>query len=91
MRLPWRRSRGHEITCRQAVGLVTDYLEGNLARDDRARFEAHLAECASCAEHVKQIQVTVAVMGRVRDDDLDPLAREDLMHLYRRWRDSEPA
>ena len=38
-------------------------------------------------EHVKQIQVTIAVAGRVRDDDLDPLAREDLMDLYRRWRD----
>lgn len=91
MRLPWRRSRRRDITCRQAVALVTDYLEGNLAREDRSRFEAHLAECASCAEHLKQIQVTVAVMGRVRDEDLDPLAREDLMHLYRRWRDSEPA
>ena len=91
MRLPWRRSQRRDITCRQAVALVTDYLEGNLAREDRSRFEAHLAECASCAEHLKQIQVTVAVMGRVGDEDLDPLAREDLMHLYRRWRDSEPA
>jgi hypothetical protein len=24
--------------------------------------------------------------GQVRDDDLDPQAREDLMNLYRRWR-----
>lgn len=91
MRLPRRRSRGHDITCRQAVALVTDYLDGNLDRDDRSRFEAHLAECASCTEHVKQIRVTVAVMGRVRDEDLDPLAREDLMQLYRQWRDSDPA
>jgi hypothetical protein len=29
------------------------------------------------------------VTGRLREDDLDPLAREDLMTLYRRWR-SEP-
>ena len=84
----WRRRRpgGHDITCHQAVGLVTDYLDGALADEDRRKFEAHLAECDACAEHVKQIQVTVAVTGHVVEDDLDPLAREDLMNLYRRWR-----
>lgn len=91
MRLRRRRPDGHDVTCKQAVGLVTDYLDGALAPDERARFEAHLAVCDPCAEHVKQIEVAIAVAGRVRDDDLDPLAREDLMNLYRRWRDHETA
>ena len=82
---------GHDITCQQAVGLVTEYLEGSLVDDDRARFEAHLAECPHCTEHVRQIQVTVAVAGRASVDDLDPVAREDLMDLYRRWRDDDRA
>jgi hypothetical protein len=43
-----------------------------------------------CTEHLKQIRVTIAVAGEVRDDDLDPVAREDLMQLYRGWR-SDPA
>jgi hypothetical protein len=31
-----------------------------------------------------------AVTGRIREDDLAPRAREDLMDLYRRWqRDRE--
>ena len=87
-----RRSRhgslGHEITCRQAVAFVTEYLDDALSTPDRARFEAHLAECPSCNEYVKQIRVTVAVSGRVREEDLDPRARLDLMQLYRRWRES---
>lgn len=85
----WRRHRvnGHDLTCQQAVALVTAYLDGDLARDAEALFEAHLSECDMCSEHVKQIEVTIAVSGRVRDVDLDPLAREDLMDLYRRWRD----
>jgi anti-sigma factor RsiW len=82
---------GHDITCQQAVGLVTEYLEGTLVHDDRARFEAHLAECPHCTEHVRQIQVTVAVAGRVREEDLGSVAREDLMDLYRRWRDDDRA
>ena len=76
----------HDITCRQAVALMTDYLDDALGPDDQALMEAHLAECASCAEHLRQIRITVAVTGRIREEDLNPAAREDLMDLYRRWR-----
>lgn len=81
---------GHDINCAQAVSLVTAYLDGTLTQAERARFEAHLADCDNCTEHVKQIQVTVAAAGRVREDDLDPRVREDLMNLYRRWRGDRP-
>jgi anti-sigma factor RsiW len=81
----------HDITCRQAVALMTDYLDGALSQDDADLVEAHLGECDGCAEHLRQIRITVAVTGRIRADDLDPRAREDLMDLYRRWqRDREP-
>jgi anti-sigma factor RsiW len=84
----WRRRRpnGHDLTCRRAVALVTAYLDGDLRGDERRLFEAHLGECEMCTEHLNQIRATIAVAGRVRDEDLDPLAREDLMQLYRRWR-----
>ena len=91
MRLHWRRRPGgHDITCEQAVSLVTAYLDGALPRADRDRFEAHLGECDGCTEHLRQIEVTMLVTGEIRAEDLDPLAREDLMSLYRRWRDDLP-
>ena len=64
-----------------------DYLDDRLAKDDRARLETHLTECPLCTEHFKQIQVTVTAAGHVGDEDLDPQARDDLINLYRRWRD----
>lgn len=81
-----RRIDGHAITCREVVALVTTYLDGGLEKGEHELFEAHLAECEDCTQHVRQIQATVVLTGQVRDDDLDPQAREDLMNLYRRWR-----
>ena len=68
-----------------------DYLDGVLSPDDRALIEAHLGECEGCAEHLRQIRITVAVTGGIGEEDLDPAAREDLMEIYRRWRRDRPA
>jgi len=87
-RWPWARRRGgHDMTCREAVGLVTAYLDDVLTPREKERLERHLAECPHCREHLRQIETTIRVMGQVRDDDLDPAVREDLIDLFRRWRD----
>lgn len=87
LRRPWaRRSGGHDLTCREAVALVTAYLDGALGMREHDLLERHLDECPHCSEHLKQIEATILVAGEVRAEHLDPLAREDLMDLYRRWR-----
>jgi predicted anti-sigma-YlaC factor YlaD len=87
LRLPrFRKLNGHDITCRQAVALVTAYLDGELTRDRHALFEAHLDECEDCTEYFRQIRTTIALTGQLRDEDLDPTARDQLVTLYRRWR-----
>lgn len=86
MSTPGEGMGGHEITCEQAVALVTDYLENALSAGDRARFETHLTECPLCTEHFRQIRLSIAALGRVRVDDLGPQTRDDLLLLYRRWR-----
>ena len=59
----FRRRRA--LVCRQAVGLMTDYLDGVLSRRDRERLEAHLADCPHCTEYLAQIKL-VARHGRPR-------------------------
>ena len=78
----WRRKA---IVCRQAVDLVTAYLEEALSSRDRARFETHIAECPHCHEYLDQMRRTLAVMGRIEPDALDPATRTELVALYRRW------
>lgn len=59
------RSTATDLTCRELVELVTDYLEGALNVDERARFEAHLADCEACRDYVEQMRTTVRLTGRV--------------------------
>ncbi len=82
--MPLRRRRS--IVCRQAVELVTDYLEGALSEPDRARFELHLAACPHCTRYLDQMRATIAAAGRVDPDAVDPEVRDELVALYRRWR-----
>jgi anti-sigma factor RsiW len=84
VRWPGRRRRD-ALVCRQAVELVTAYLDGALAPADRARLERHLAGCPHCTAYVEQIRTTVTVLGRVPADAISDTARTDLVRLYRQW------
>jgi anti-sigma factor RsiW len=78
--------RRRALVCREAVTMVTDYLEEALSPRDRTRLEAHLAGCANCSEYLAQIQATIAAAGHVEPDDLAPEALDELVSLYRHWR-----
>jgi len=79
----WRR---RSLVCRQAVALMTDYLDGNLDARSRARLEQHLAACPHCSEYLAQLRVTVDALGRATPDALSDEALDELVGLYRRWR-----
>jgi anti-sigma factor RsiW len=86
-RLRFRPRR--DVVCREAVELVTDYLEDALPHAQRHRLEAHLAHCPDCPEYLAQIRAIVALAGQVTPDDLTPRMQEEFISLYRRWRDDE--
>jgi anti-sigma factor RsiW len=78
----WRR----DYVCRDAVALMTEYLEGSLSLRQRQRLERHLAACDGCDEYLRQMRVTIEVLGRVEPEDLDPEVREELVELFLRYR-----
>ncbi len=83
-----RRLRTAHLTCRELVELVTEYLEGSLSRDDRHRFEAHLARCAGCQAHVEQMRHTIETVGLIPPDSLSPEAERELADAFAGWRQS---
>ena len=75
-----------ELTCKELVELVTDYLEGALDADERARFEEHLAGCSKCRDYLEQMQQTIRTLGRLTEDAVPSPAREELLHMFRSWK-----
>jgi anti-sigma factor RsiW len=75
-----------ELTCREMVELVSDYLEGALPDPDRALFEQHLVLCDGCTAYLDQMRRTVALIGRLREDSLAAPVRDRLLVAFRAWK-----
>ena len=82
------RRRRNRVTCRRATELITDYLDGALSPPERARFEAHLAQCDGCTAYLDQMRATIAVVGRLDVESLPAELRDELVVLYRRFRNA---
>jgi predicted anti-sigma-YlaC factor YlaD len=75
-----------ELSCREVVELLGDYLEGTMASGDRLRLEEHLAECDGCAAYLEQLRVTMRLSGRLPEEAVSPEAMAPLLAAFRRWR-----
>jgi anti-sigma factor RsiW len=64
-----------ELTCRDFVDFLSDYVEGEIGGTDRECFEAHLVECPDCVTYLATFRETLR-LGRAwggEDGDV-PLA-----------------
>ena len=75
-----------QLSCQELVELVTDYLEGALAPEEAARFEAHIGRCTGCAAYLEQFRQTIVLAGRLTPESLPPEAERVLLDAFRGWR-----
>lgn len=75
-----------DLTCKQLVELVTEYLEESLPLRERERFERHLAVCPGCNTYLEQMRQTIRAMGELTEDSLEPETRDELLALFRNWK-----
>ena len=74
-----------ELSCKELVELVTDYLEGVLTASERRRFEEHLGECDGCVGYVESIRQAIRIVGRFDEGDLPPELERELAAAFRGW------
>ena len=75
-----------ELTCKELVEVVTDYLEGGMPVDQRLLFEEHLAFCCWCRTYVEQMRETIRLTGTLEEEDIGPEARDALLDIFRDWK-----
>ena len=75
-----------DLSCRELVELVTDYLEGALSPEDRGRFDEHLRVCDGCSAYLEQFRETIRLTGTLREDSIEPAARDALLEQFKDWK-----
>jgi predicted anti-sigma-YlaC factor YlaD len=79
-----------DLTCQELVELVTDYLEGSLSAQERARFDEHLAMCTGCRNYLAQMRRTISSLGQLSEESIPAQARDDLLGVFRNWKKARP-
>ena len=73
------------LSCHEVVELVTDYLEGALAPDLRARVEEHLAGCDGCTRYLEQMREMIRLTGMLTEEQIPDDQRSALLDAFRSW------
>ena len=69
-----------DLTCRDLAEFVADWVEGELEPTERARFDAHVAECPDCATYLRTYSDTIRLAKDAHADDPVPAdVPEDLV------------
>lgn len=74
------------LTCQELVELVTAYLEHALPAEEHRRFEEHLAVCPPCVRYVRQIKLTIELIGKADCDVPDDPDTQATLRLFQDWK-----
>jgi anti-sigma factor RsiW len=75
-----------ELSCKELVELLTEYLEGTLPPADRLRFDEHLAICPGCRVYLDQMRTTIRTLGQLREESIPSQTKEGLLRAFRDWK-----
>lgn len=70
------------ITCKEVHDFLMAYLDAELGDDERAKFEAHLAECPCCKNYLATYKQAVDLSAEAYEpcgDEPHPELPEDLI------------
>jgi predicted anti-sigma-YlaC factor YlaD len=71
------------VSCIDLVELITEYLEGAMAPEDRGHVDEHLAECDGCTAYLEQCRTTIRLTGMLTEEQVPAEARAALLEAFR--------
>jgi hypothetical protein len=67
-----------------------DHLEGDLSLDERSRVDAHLADCAECADELRELRATIHLLRGLPDPEPPARLTAEVMRRIEAGEGSEP-
>jgi anti-sigma factor RsiW len=77
-----------DLACREAVEVMTGYLEGALPAAEARRLERHLATCPGCTEYLHQMRTIAGSLGGLSEDSIPREMRDALIAAFRALRNA---
>jgi hypothetical protein len=75
-----------DLSCREVVELVTDYLENTLLPEMRKQLEEHVADCPGCESYIQQIQLTISMLRQIAQAPVSATRKRELLQLFQDWK-----
>jgi predicted anti-sigma-YlaC factor YlaD len=75
-----------DLSCRELVDTVTEYLDGAVTEGQQGVIERHLEGCEGCRVALDQFQTVIRLAGRLTSADvarIDAMVRDRLMATLR--------
>jgi len=80
-----------DLSCREFVEFVTDYLERALEPHERVRCEQHLVVCSECSDYLDGTRATIRLTRTLAvEDELGAAGRQRLVDALDRWQAGNP-
>lgn len=73
-------------TCQEIAALVTDYLEGRMSFIERVWFRLHTGACEHCRGYLRQMELSVAVLGEMPAEPVPGDAMDSLLARFDDWK-----
>jgi anti-sigma factor RsiW len=74
-----------DLACQEVVEIVSDYLDGVMAAEERRRVETHLETCPYCIEYVEQMRAIGGALHGLARESIAPERRDALLEAFRGW------
>lgn len=75
------------LTCKEFIDFLDNYVDGTLAAERRARFDAHLVACPQCVDFLRTYRETIRLArGGHHDETIPAEVPEELIQAVLRAR-----
>lgn len=77
------------VSCRDVIGLLSDYVEGELSSAEAARLERHLADCPPCERFLHTLETSIHWTRQLSETEV-PQEVMDRLRSFLRTRTRRP-